>query len=137
MATKKKPSTSKSRTSAKTKAAKPRAVPKTALAKKDDPIQDTIALVRGFQLNTLIALGLTVAFLVFQLIPDLRYIWWLNIPTAAVSGYMFWRQDANVTGVEAKVCRYGLFTVAALFLWRDIYLSNQLNELQNWDIFTN
>ncbi len=127
MATKKKPSTSKSRTSAKAKAAKPRAVPKTALAKKDDPIQDTIALVRGFQLNTLIALGLTVAFLVFQLIPDLRYIWWLNIPTAAASGYMFWRQDANVKGVEAKVCRYGLFTVAALFLWRDIYLSNQLN----------
>ncbi len=127
----------KKKTPAKAKAAKPKAAPKTALAKKDDPVQDIITTLQNFQLHTLIALGLAVAFLVFQLVPDLRYIWWLNIPAAAASGYMFWRQDGNVKGIEAKVCRYGLFTVAALFLWRDIYLSNQLNELQDWNIFAN
>lgn len=127
----------KKKTPAKAKTAKPAAKPKTALTKKDDPVQDIVTTLQNFQPHTLIALVLAVAFLVFQLVPDLRYIWWLNIPAAAASGYMFWRQDGNVTGIEAKVCRYGLFAVAALFLWRDIYLSNQLNELQDWNVFAN
>ncbi len=117
----------KKKTPAKAKTAKPATKPKTAPAKKDNPVQDIMSTLQSFQLNTLIALGLAVAFLIFQLGPDLRYIWWLNIPAAGASGYMFWRQDGNVKGLEAKVCRYGLFAVVALFLWRDIYLSNQLN----------
>ncbi|MCH8081146.1 MAG: hypothetical protein IID52_02015 [Proteobacteria bacterium] len=121
----------KKKTPAKAKAAKPRAVPKTALAKKDDPVQDTIALVRGFQLNTLIALGLAIVFLLFQLFPETRFNWLLNIPVAALSGYLFWRQGNETKDIEQKVCRYGLLAVVAVFLWRDINISMTLAEYIN------
>jgi hypothetical protein len=126
MAAPKKTSTTAKKTAGKTPTKK-------APATKADPVQDVIELVRGFQVNTMIAMALAVLLFVFQLFPDLTYLWWLNIATAAASGYMFWRQGDLTTGNEQKVCRWGLLAVVAIFLWRDIYISQQLNEIANFD----
>lgn len=121
MAAPKKTSTTQKKT-----AAKPAA--KETKAAKGDPVQDTIELVRGFQINTLIAIGLAVLLLISVAVPDFRYIWWLNIFLAASSGYMFWKQGDTTSGTEQKVCRWGLLIVALLFLVRDISISNELAE---------
>jgi len=111
-------STAPAKAPAKKKAAAP--------AVKQDAVQETIELVKGFQLNTLIALVLAVLFVIFQFNAEWRYIWWLNFPAAIAAGYFFWSQEKNVSGIEAKVCRWGLFAVVAVFVWRDIYISNTL-----------
>ena len=110
------------------KAKNTKAKGKSALAKVEDPIQDVVAVVKGFQLHTLFALGLAVAFLLIQIIPDLRHLWWLNILFAAGSGYLFWRQEGIVSGLEHKICRWGLLAVVALFIFRDINISTDLVE---------
>lgn len=125
MAATKKTSTTEKKTTTKTPTKKTPAV-------KADPVQDVIEMVRGFQVNTMIAMALAVGLLFFQFFPDLRYLWWLNIAFAAASGYMFWRQGDLTKGNEQKVCRWGLLTVVAIFLWRDIYISQQLNEIANF-----
>ena len=111
---------------AKTTKAKGKSAP--AVVQKD-PVQDVIVLIKSFQINTLAAIFLALAFLFFQLFPEfLRNIWWLNILFAAGSGYLFWRQEGEVTGLEKTICRYSLFAVVALFIWRDINISNDLVE---------
>lgn len=125
MAAPKKTSTPAKKTTAKTPAKK-------APAKTADPINDTIEMVRGFQVNTMIAMGLAVLLLIFQFFPDLRYLWWLNIATVAASGYMFWRQGDVTEGNEQKICRWGLLAVVAIFLWRDIHISQTLNDIANF-----
>jgi len=124
---KKNPAKSKAKTTSAAKA--PAKKQPAAPAANKDMVQDTIQLVQGFQINTLIALGLSVAFVIFQLFPDLRYIWWLNFPAAVGAGYFFWSQEKNVSGLEAKVCRWGLFAVVAVFVWRDIQISNTLYDI--------
>ncbi len=125
MATKKKTPATKTKTS---QTAKSPAKKKTAPAEVQKyPVQNVIALIKSFQTNTLVAIFLALAFLFFQLFPELlRNIWWLNILTATGAGYLFWRQEGEVTGLEKTVCRYSLFAVVALFLWRDINISNDL-----------
>jgi len=127
MATQKKPSASKSKTTAKPKAAS--AQPKSAPALKNDPIQNVIGALKGFMPNTQLALGLAVGFFVIQVIPDLRHIWWLNILVASGAGYLFWSQGEKVSGLEFRVCRWGLLVVAALFILRDINISRELVEV--------
>lgn len=107
---------------AKTTKAKGKSTP----AKVDNPVEDVVAVLKGFQLHTLFALGLAVAFLLIQIIPDLRHLWWLNILFAAGAGYLFWRQEGIVSGLEHKICRWGLLVVVALFIWRDINISTEL-----------
>ncbi len=124
MAAPKKTSTPKKETT-------PKAPAKGAAGAKGDPIQDAIELVRGFQINTLIAIGLAIALFVFLIVPDLRYIWWLNIFGAAASGYLFWKQAETTEGIELKVCRWGLLLVVLMFLGRDIMISEKLAEFDD------
>lgn len=135
MATQKKPSASKSKAPASKKAAPAKSKP--APARKDDPIQEVIGTFMGFNQNTQLALGLALGFLIIQIIPDLRHLWWLNFPVAAGAGYLFWLQGEKATGLEQKVCRWGLLTVAALFILRDINVSRELvdyvNRYGEWD----
>jgi len=121
----------KKKTTVKAKpASKPKTAPaKTAPAKRDDLVQETIDLLKGFQLHTLIAIGLGLAFVLIQFFDKLSYIWLLNFAVAASAGYLFWRQDENVKGIEAKVCRYGLLAVVAVFFWRDYQISQTLYDL--------
>lgn len=140
MATQKKPSASKSKAPASKKAAPAKSKP--ASAQKNDPVQDVISTFQGFQPNTQIALGLAVGFFVIQVIPDLRHLWWLNIPVASATAYMFWSQGEKASGLEQKVCRWGLLVVAALFILRDINISNELvdyvDKYGEWDkLFSN
>lgn len=96
--------------------------------KAGDPLNEILETVRGFQMNTLIALALAVVLFICLVFPDLRYIWWINIPLAGASGYLFWSQGNVTKGVEQKVCRWGLLVVALLFLYRDIVISQKLAE---------
>ena len=130
MAAPKKKTTAKAKPAAKSK----KAPAKTAPAKRDDMVQETIDLLKGFQLHTLIAIGLGSAFVIIQFFPDLRYIWLLNIAVAGSSGYLFWRQNENVDGSEAKVCRYGLLAVVAVFFWRDYQISQTLYDISQGGI---
>ena len=122
MAAPKKPSSSKSTAAPKKKAAPA----KKAATPKDDPIQEVIGTFMRFNQNTQLALGLALGFFVIQVIPDLRHLWWLNIALASGAGYMFWAQGEKATGLEQKICRWGLLIVAALFILRDINISNEL-----------
>lgn len=96
--------------------------------KAGDPLNEIVETVRGFQMNTLIAVSLAVVLFICLVIPDLRYIWWINIPLAGASGYLFWSQGNVTKGTEQKVCRWGLLIVAVLFLYRDILISQRLAE---------
>lgn len=129
------------KTKAKT-TAKKATTPKAPAAKKktaapaqqtgQDALQEITTTVRSFQVNTLVGLGLAIAFVLFQIFPDARYIWWLNIPAAAIAGYIFWRQADVTKGIEQTVCRYGLLAVALLFLARDIYISERLRDAADY-----
>jgi len=122
MAAPKKPSSSPK------KPAKKAPAPKSAAAKQNDPIQDTIEMVRGFQINTLLAIGLGIAFIFFQFFDILQVQWWLNIIFAGAAVYFFWLQSDVTEGTELKVCRWGLLLILALFVLRDITISNKLED---------
>lgn len=104
-------------------------------AANSDPINDAIELVRGFQMYTLVAIGLAVVFLILVIVPDWRYVWELNIPFAGASGYLFWSQGNKTEGIEQKVCRWGLLAVVIIFLYRDVTISQKLGSLADFDFF--
>ena len=108
---------------------------KKAPAKQADPLQDAVSTVRGFELYTLIGLGLAILFVLFQIFPGMRYIWWLNIPAVVGSAALLWHQSKQVKGLELKVCTYTLYAVIALFVIRDAVLADTLNDIRNWDDF--
>lgn len=116
------------------KAPAKKASAKTASTKHADPFQDAVSTVRGFQLYTLIGLGLVVLFVLFQLFPDLRYVWWLNAPAAVAGAGLLWHQSKNAKGLELQVCTYALYAIIAMFVLRDIYLADTLSDIRNWDI---
>lgn len=102
-------------------------------AAKSDPINDTIEMVRGFQMYTLVAIGLAVIFFILVIVPDWRYIWELNIPVAGAAGYLFWSQSNKTDGMEQKVCRWGLLAVVIVFLYRDVTISQELGTYADFD----
>jgi hypothetical protein len=122
MAAPKKTSTTAKKTTAKAPAKK-------APATKSDPFNDTIEMVRGFQLYTLVAMGLTLALFLLVVVQDWRYIWELNIPVAGAAGYLFWSQGNKTEGMEQKICRWGLLAVVIMFLYRDVTISQDLESL--------
>ena len=130
MAAPKKPASAKKAPAKKTPAKK-------APAKQADPLQDAVSTVQGFQLYTLIGLGLLIAFVLCQLFPGLRYVWWLNIPFAVGAAGFLWHQSKTTKGLELKVCTYALYAVIALFVLRDAYLADTLHDIRNWgDVFS-
>ncbi len=128
-APKKKPTTEKKTTT--------KAPAKKAPAAKSDPVNDTIEMVRSFQMYTLVAIGLALVFMVLVIVPDFRYIWELNIPVAGASGFLFWSQANKTEGIEQKVCRWGLLAVVIIFLYRDINISQKLGNLADFNFFNN
>ncbi|MEE8295555.1 MAG: hypothetical protein V3R64_07565 [Sphingomonadales bacterium] len=128
MAAPKKTSTTEKKTATKAP------VKKTSAA-NSDPVQNFIELVRGFQMYTLVAMGLAAIFIVLVIVPDWRYVWELNIPFAGASGYLFWSQSNKTEGLEQKVCRWGLLAVVIIFLYRDVTISQKLGSLADFDLF--
>lgn len=109
---------------------------KKAPAKQADPIQDAVSTLQGFQLYTLIGLGLVVLFVIFQLFPGMRFVWWLNVPAAVGAAGLLWHQSKITKGLELKVCTYALYAIIVMFVFRDIYMSDTLNNFRNWgDLF--
>jgi len=90
-----------------------------------------LATLKGFETLTLVGLALAVVLLVFQLVPDWRLPWLPNFLAAAVAGFLLWSQGRKTPGLEEKICKYGLLTVAALFLWRDYYISELLSDYKS------
>ena len=85
--------------------------------------------IQSLPLVTLAGLALVVLFLIFCKIDDYAVRWRIMLPLAAVaSGILLWRRKRAPT-LESRICTAGLCLLVALFLLRDIGLSNKLAEL--------
>jgi hypothetical protein len=93
---------------------------------------DFLTALKRFDTLTLVGLGLGVAFVAFLIVPDWRLPWLPNFIAAAGSGYLLWSQGRKTKGLEEQACKWGLLIVAALFLWRDYYISEQLQTNRWW-----
>ena len=96
-----------------------------------NPAGNILATLKDFETLSLIGLALALVFLVFQLVPDWRLPWLPNFLAAAGAGFLLWSQGRKTKGFEEKACKYGLLAVAALFLWRDYYISELLGDYQS------
>ena len=106
---------------------------KQASAKQAVPLQDAVSTLRGFQLYTLIGLGLFLAFAFFHLPDRTAFLWYLQVPLAVGAAGFLWHQTKQTTGLENTVCTYGLYAVIAAFVLRDIWLADIINDFQNWN----
>ena len=85
--------------------------------------------IRSIPLVTLAGLALVVLFLVFCKIDDYAVRWRIMLPLAAAAGgLLLWRRK-RAPRLESWVCTAGLCLLAALFLLRDIGMSDKLAEL--------
>jgi len=75
---------------------------------------------------TLTACGLGLLFVIFLFFEATTIRWWLMLPLALVSFYLFHIQRGQTSGVEKKVCCWGYWIVIVAFLLRDMCLSGQL-----------
>lgn len=78
---------------------------------------------------TYFGLVLVVLFLIFCKIDDYAVRWQIMLPLAAVAGgLLYWRRKYAPI-LESRICTVGLCILVALFLLRDIGMSNKLAEL--------
>lgn len=93
------------------------------------PKKTVWAALKSISPATYIGLALVVLFLVFCKIDDYAVRWRLMLPLAAAAGgLLFWRRKRGA-GLESRICTAGLCMLVALFLLRDIGMSNKLAEL--------
>lgn len=85
--------------------------------------------IRALPLATIAGFVLIGLFLYFCKIDNYAVRWRLMLPLAAVAGgLLFWRRQRG-TGLESWICTSGLCILVALFLLRDIGMSNKLADL--------
>jgi len=101
------------------------------MANTSNDNEDLINDIKNFHLHTLLGAGLSIIFLVFCFIITLAVRWYLMIPIAIGSAYLLFSRKDNSTGLEKKVCTYGLWVIIGLFIVRDIYMSNKLALIVN------
>jgi len=85
--------------------------------------------IRSLPLATLAGFVLIGLFLYFCKIDEYAVRWRLMLPLAAVAGGILYWQRKSVSGIESWICTAGLCILVALFLLRDIGMSNKLAEL--------
>jgi hypothetical protein len=90
------------------------------------PKKSVWANLKAISPATYIGLALVALFLYFCNIDTCAVRWRLMLPLAAAGiGLFQWRRK-RAPAVEARICTAGLCLLVALFLLRDIGLSNQL-----------
>ncbi len=88
------------------------------------------ATLRSFSPATCLGLAALLLFLVFCNIDTVAVRWWLMLPLAAAGCGLFqWRRTRAAPGLETRICAIGFYLLFALFLLRDIGLSNKLADL--------
>ncbi|MYL83977.1 hypothetical protein GTA51_12640 [Desulfovibrio aerotolerans] len=75
---------------------------------------------------TKIAWVLALLFVVFMFFEALTIRWWVMLPLAVVSLYLFHVQRGQTSGCEKKANCWGFWLVIAALLLRDMCLSGQL-----------
>ena len=83
----------------------------------------------SFSLLTHAAVALGVLFIVLMFFETTTIRWWLMLPLAALSLWLFVIQRGQTDGLEQTVCRWGLWVVAIAAVVRDMCLSGQLVSL--------
>ena len=80
----------------------------------------------AFSPMTWIAVILGALFVLFLFFQATTVRWWLMLPMAAVSLYLFSVQRGQTSGTEKSVCCWGFWIVVAGLILRDMCLSGQL-----------
>ena len=75
---------------------------------------------------TWIAVALGALFVLFMFFEAVTIRWWIMLPVAAVSLYLFGVQRGQTSGREKCVCSWGFWLVIAALILRDMCLSGQL-----------
>ena len=96
---------------------------------EDNNNKNIVSELSNFHLHTQIGIGLCALFLIFCFIITLSVKWFLMVPIALGSGYLFYTRKGQSTGLEEDVCTYGYWTIGGLFIMRDIYWSSKIMEL--------
>jgi hypothetical protein len=80
----------------------------------------------SFSVLTHAAAVLGALFILFMFFETTTIRWWIMLPLAAVSFWLFAIQRGQTTGFEQTVCRWGTWIVAIAAILRDMCLSGQL-----------
>lgn len=80
----------------------------------------------SFSLMTRIACVLGLLFVVFMFFEAMTIRWWVMLPIAVVSLYLFHVQRGQTSGCEKSACCWGFWLVIAALILRDMCLSGQL-----------
>ena len=75
---------------------------------------------------TWIACALGALFVIFMFFEATTIRWWIMLPIAIVSLYLFHVQRGQTSGCEKSTCCWGFWLVIAALLLRDMCLSGQL-----------
>jgi len=80
----------------------------------------------SFSTMTKIACCLGLLFVIFMFIESLTIRWWVMLPIAIVSLYLFHVQRGQTSGCEKSVNCWGFWLMIAALVLRDMCLSGQL-----------
>lgn len=83
----------------------------------------------SFSLLTHAAVVLGALFLVCMFFETTTIRWWLMLPLAGLSLWLFVIQRGQTEGIEQTVCRWGVWIVVIAAILRDMCLSGQLVSL--------
>ena len=75
---------------------------------------------------TWIACALGALFVLFMFFEATTIRWWIMLPIALVSLYLFHVQRGQTSGCEKSTCCWGFWLVIAALVLRDMCLSGQL-----------
>ncbi|EHJ48737.1 hypothetical protein DFW101_2733 [Solidesulfovibrio carbinoliphilus subsp. oakridgensis] len=82
--------------------------------------------VGSFSAMTLTAWGLALLYVVFMFIEATTIRWWVMLPLALASFYLFHVQRGQTEGAEKKACCWGYWLIIVAFIVHDMCLSGQL-----------
>lgn len=82
--------------------------------------------VKGFELMSLVGLGIVVVFFLFMFFDVFNLKWWIMLPLAGAGGFLLYRQKSETKGFEKNMCFYGLVALIIFVVGRDINITNQL-----------
>ncbi len=88
--------------------------------------EELINNAKKFHPLTFAGLGLILVFTIFCFLEGLTIRWWLMVPIAIGSGYLLYKRHQESTGLEKQVCFYGLWTMAVIFILRDIAIVHMI-----------
>lgn len=83
----------------------------------------------SFSLMTHAAVVLGALFLLFMFFETTTIRWWIMLPLAILSFWLFTIQRGQTQGFEQTVCRWGAWIIVLAAILRDMCLSGQLVSL--------